>query len=57
MNGWETKSDLSIDPWTALAVFCLPLPVDVSLSSRHVETVHISRDDETHKVEQPQGRD
>ena len=37
-----------------LTLFCLPLPVDVSSSSRHVEAV---RRDETHKVVQPPGRD
>ena len=42
MNGWETKSDFSIIGGRALIFFCLPLPVDVPSSSRHVEAVHIS---------------
>ena len=40
MNGWETQSDFSINPRQSLEPFCLPLPVDVPLSSRHVEIVH-----------------
>ena len=29
MDGWETKSDFSIDRRQSLDPFCLPLPVDV----------------------------
>ena len=42
----------------ALTFFCLPLPVDVPSSSRHVTSRQFTyRRDETHKAEQPPGRD
>ena len=41
----------------ALTLFCLPLPVDVPSSSRHVTSRQLTyRRDETHKAEQPPRR-
>ena len=58
MDGWETKSDFSINPRQSLDPFLLAIPVDVPWSSRHVTSRQFTyRRDETHKAEQPLRRD
>ena len=44
MDGWETKSDFSINRWQSLDPFLLATShgCPVELPSRHVEAVHIS---------------
>ena len=59
MDGWETKSDFSINQRQSLDPFLLATSrgCPVELPPRHVEAVHTHRRDETHKAEQPPGRD
>ena len=59
MDGWETKSDFSINQQQSLDPFLLATSrgCPVELPSRDVEAVHTYRRDETHKAEQPHRRD
>ena len=59
MDGWETKSDFSINQRQSLdhILFATSRGCPVELPPRHVEAVDTHRRDETHKAEQPPGRD
>ena len=48
MDGWDTKSDFSINQQQSLDPFLLAISVDVPLSSHYIET---------HKAEQPPERE
>ena len=58
MDGWETKSDFSINRRQSLDPFLLATSrgCPIELPSRHVEAFTY-RCDETHKEEQPPRRD
>ena len=43
MDGWKRSQISRLIGGRALTLFCLPLAVDVPLSSCHVEAVHISK--------------
>ena len=68
MDGWETKSDFSINPQQSLDPFLLATSRRALVTSRHVTSRHVTsrhvtsrqftyRRGETHKAEQPPGRD
>ena len=42
MDGWETKSDFSINPRQSLDPFLLATSVDVPSSSSHVTSRHVT---------------